>query len=851
MKLFGLKYLHYFGISILIGISIITNISAQTGLPSLEHPRIFLNDQVIQTLKSRMNANTREWQMFQQYLDTYMLEDPWGDEYLDGISTFALAFLLTDNSAYADRAIYFMEKWVAELDTTKPFYVNGDNYAHIYENVGLGFDWLYNYSGFTSQKKDTIISTMNKVYIYGQKPWEQGGGDFEVDPHDSDQLIGGSKTALFWGIATYGDNILADTMINRSREIWTQNILNWILKSIGGVWPEGSQYSYNTLYFLMALTEAERTANGKNIWTENPEIAEFPKNVITSLIWLTPPSNDHIITYNDQEDDNATYWARRNHCIAITTFIDDNLGFYDEAAYGRYWIRELSPDNLEMNIWKLFLWYDRSGEHKNYFTDNLPLAHFSPGTDWMFLRSDWTKQATYSTFCASWTNVDHQFMDGGNFNIFRNGEYLTRPVRHYDFTFLIDGKFQTLDGEASNIMLIESDYVDDNAINAMGSPEFFESVGEATILKQRTNDSPLFAYSFADLGQSYNRIYDEWGGNSQRVKSYTRQFVQISPDVYFVYDRVRTVDTGWTKYIIHSLTEPNVNGNLITQTSVSGNQYLYNKTLFPKTVTITKINEADVWNSANGLTEDWMIPLSERKWHSIIQPENSDSINMLNVIETTGRAISHIDAAHSIESGELLGAIINNWVVMFSKKERELKKASYQITGNSNTIKNLVCDLEPNYDYAIGLNGNNVLEVAAGKDGTVYFEINNLNGTGDITIEQRTVGVENDMGKFIFELEQNYPNPFNPITTISYSIPKITHPSRFAPSPLERGLRGVLVKLKVYDILGREVATLVNKQQSPGKYSVQFNAKGLNTGIYIYTIKVGSFISTKKMLLIK
>ena len=90
-----------------------------------------------------------------------------------------------------------------------------------------------------------------------------------------------------------------------------------------------------------------------------------------------------------------------------------------------------------------------------------------------------------------------------------------------------------------------------------------------------------------------------------------------------------------------------------------------------------------------------------------------------------------------------------------------------------------------------------------------------------------------------YSLQQNYPNPFNPTTTIQYTI------------PIVKAENNVSVQLKVYDILGREVATLVNKQQSPGKYSVQFNAKGLNTGIYFYTIKVGSFISTKKMLLIK
>ncbi len=102
-----------------------------------------------------------------------------------------------------------------------------------------------------------------------------------------------------------------------------------------------------------------------------------------------------------------------------------------------------------------------------------------------------------------------------------------------------------------------------------------------------------------------------------------------------------------------------------------------------------------------------------------------------------------------------------------------------------------------------------------------------------------------------FELTQNYPNPFNPTTTISYSIPKITHPIIPSREGKERSGRGVLVKLKIYDILGREVATLVNKKQKPGNYKVSFDAGNLTTGVYFYRLTVGSFVSTKKMLLLE
>jgi hypothetical protein len=85
-----------------------------------------------------------------------------------------------------------------------------------------------------------------------------------------------------------------------------------------------------------------------------------------------------------------------------------------------------------------------------------------------------------------------------------------------------------------------------------------------------------------------------------------------------------------------------------------------------------------------------------------------------------------------------------------------------------------------------------------------------------------------------YSLEQNYPNPFNPVTTISYSLK-------------DKGL----VSLKVYDILGNEVATLLNEEMESGTYEYKFNASAIASGIYFYTLKAGDFLSTKKMILLK
>jgi uncharacterized protein YegP (UPF0339 family) len=98
-----------------------------------------------------------------------------------------------------------------------------------------------------------------------------------------------------------------------------------------------------------------------------------------------------------------------------------------------------------------------------------------------------------------------------------------------------------------------------------------------------------------------------------------------------------------------------------------------------------------------------------------------------------------------------------------------------------------------------------------------------------------TMGINNNVTTINgYELQQNYPNPFNPSTIISYQIPQNS-----------------FVTLKVYNILGNEVATLVNEQQIAGKYNFNFKANNLASGVYIYKLTAGGFTSVRKLTLLK
>ncbi len=188
-------------------------------------------------------------------------------------------------------------------------------------------------------------------------------------------------------------------------------------------------------------------------------------------------------------------------------------------------------------------------------------------------------------------------------------------------------------------------------------------------------------------------------------------------------------------------------------------------------------------------------------------------------------------------------------------------------SGNFNSTENVVqlnwstaTELS-NYGFEIEKNANNnwqkigfIKGAGNSTSNKIYsFEDKNLNNLSVIKYRLKQVDLDGTYkySKTIevsinnlpteFKLAQNYPNPFNPITIIKYSIP--------APPNLPK--REALVQLKVYDIIGNEVATLVNETKVPGNYEINFNGSNLASGVYFYKLVSNDFVSVKKMLLLK
>jgi hypothetical protein len=144
---------------------------------------------------------------------------------------------------------------------------------------------------------------------------------------------------------------------------------------------------------------------------------------------------------------------------------------------------------------------------------------------------------------------------------------------------------------------------------------------------------------------------------------------------------------------------------------------------------------------------------------------------------------------------------------------------------NGNSISSCTLTSMPaSYEWSMAYT-NGMFFLTEGTESTWYAWIID---DGAVSVEDNSITVSE------FSLEQNYPNPFNPSTKIKYQIPKSS-----------------FVTLKVYNLLGKEIATLVNAEKPTGIYEIEFNAHDLPSGIYFSKLQAGDFVETKKMVLMK
>ncbi|HUI28861.1 MAG TPA: sugar-binding protein [Candidatus Acidoferrales bacterium] len=203
---------------------------------------------------------------------------------------------------------------------------------------------------------------------------------------------------------------------------------------------------------------------------------------------------------------------------------------------------------------------------------------------------------------------------------------------------------------------------------------------------------------------------------------------------------------------------------------------------------------------------------------------------------------SNIQTGYSVDNipplppQSVVASIVSGKVVLRWSANTEPDLKDYLVYRSDSTIPD--SDKMPPYDTASGTVYTDMHPLAGQ---TAYYVLRAEDIHGNLSSVSNQVsavatGVENQHSGIPTEysLGQNYPNPFNPTTVISYQLPVVSN-----------------VTLRVYDVLGREVETLVNERQTAGNYSVTIDARDLPSGLYFYRLQAGSYTATKKLLLLK
>jgi len=214
-----------------------------------------------------------------------------------------------------------------------------------------------------------------------------------------------------------------------------------------------------------------------------------------------------------------------------------------------------------------------------------------------------------------------------------------------------------------------------------------------------------------------------------------------------------------------------------------------------------------------------------------INGTTGDTVRQI-IAGVSGRFITPYDLAIiPVELTSFVGSSVNGNVELNWATSTELNNSGFEIQRSADGYNFIKIGFVSGYGTTTDPKAYSYTDNSAGT-GKHFYRLRQIDFNGAFNYSG-TIEVE-VTAPTVFALEQNYPNPFNPSTLISYSIPQNT-----------------FVTLKVYDIIGNEVATLVNETKSAGNYDVRFDASNLSNGAYLYSIKTENFTSTKKMILMK
>jgi len=693
--------------------------------PTKVHPRMWLTQERLNDIQAQQNDNTQKWQDFkamcESMIDNDITNDPYGFDTSPQNFTapLALMYILTQNTDYADKALSLMDN----IDTNLSRYGDADHQSWYF--LAITYDWLYNYRGMSDTRKTSYINIMHQL---SDKFWN----NFNINASgtDSDQNLLTGMMHLAFGVALYGDDINATTLLDRGWYGWHRGYYaqkgisnkDMIKAALGGIYFTGMAYFPST--DIVGIASYQMTLESGCDYPLESDIKDFWANTIYGIIALTEPKKDKISDYGSWQDPNILAnqpWMRR--AMIILEYFADKAGNttaaslakgYDslvDIGYNNDYFLELFFTKYDLNI-------------TNPYTANLPLVRFFDNPDFLVFRTLWEDNSTWGEFRGDGSvPLDQQSPDHGHFSLYKNGSYLTKGARNYE---------ALSHGDFFNTLSIENGCTLNGA--TCSGTAIFDSNKSAQITRHYAhNTQPLFGYSMLEADGQWNDNSSEYNSIAN-VTTYRRHFFW-SDNYVVVFDRVHTNIPINIRYRLRAMQQPTINADTVKQLSENGNAILLQKTLEPTNVIIHELNETAAWsNIAN-----WVVNTSERHWQSYIDFNNTDDLNILNVLQMGDSNLSNFDTLEHIQTATHSGVHIGNWVIVFSNSETLQNRVNYTLHNSTQNIYHFITDLEEG-SYTLSVNGKiqTTIDVSA-QSHSIYFQTDQNISSLKIDIKQDRV----------------------------------------------------------------------------------------------------------------
>lgn len=567
-------------------------------------PRLSLTATHLAKLQAAYTADTPQWQRFMDNgVTPYLSAGPsWG--WPDGqAANLALAWQVTGKTEYCHRAVELAMDFV-QTNPGPDWYTSSDAWRGSAGTLARVFDWTQACMSASQRQVlgDSLAAGVQEYWVYDKgypdgtwrDAWVASSNPFggatpccALHNHDAGQNAGVLMAAIaldgYWGQA----GTVANQVYQHFRNVLQRPYFSPHGLSAGGMMGESPEYSPETWFLWTEYFQALRTGTNADLL---PHITWFPDVVDQFLADISPTSHDNgDATCNGgyaqyepftMSDVQQTGFHRRfshehRYVASIFSYVMRQQGDSQRAAYLQYWLNRVQPCFLSFKFangnmyWIDMLWNDPSQPEQDWRSvARTPLDRYVPGRGTLFMRSDWGPDATWVHFGNMWNHGNHGHGGGGQFQIYRKGEYLTSHVEGWGVDYYAT--------DLHSVLSINGH----GSVNTIGDAEPF-SASLTRVHAATTSDAdPEYSYARADLTANYRTLY------LPDVDLYQRDFVYFRPDSFVVFDHVKLPGAGTTTWrLIHggmqtdSVAAPTASGNRVTQ--VINGQVLYATLLEP------------------------------------------------------------------------------------------------------------------------------------------------------------------------------------------------------------------------------------------------------------------------------